>query len=76
LNHPSEKKMLKIKELEPVPLEKVDQLFRNMLSSGMRKSVSGFSRQSRSNVLESTAWHALRLNQAQGIAISSGMRKS
>jgi len=31
LQHPSEKKRLKIKELEHVPLGKVDQLFRNML---------------------------------------------
>jgi hypothetical protein len=31
LNHPSEKKMLKIKELEHVLIGKVDQLFRNML---------------------------------------------
>jgi len=31
LNPPSEKKRLKIKELEPVLVGKVDQLFRNML---------------------------------------------
>jgi len=31
LNHPSEKKMLKIKDLEHVLIGKVDQLFRNML---------------------------------------------
>jgi hypothetical protein len=42
LNHPSEKKSLKIKELEPVPIGKAGQLFRNMLSRGMSKSVSGF----------------------------------
>jgi hypothetical protein len=31
LNHPSEKKRLKIKDLEHVLIGKVDQLFRNML---------------------------------------------
>jgi hydrogenase nickel insertion protein HypA len=53
LSHPSEKKMLKIKELEHVLIGKVGQLFRNMLESGMRKLATGFSRPSRSNSLES-----------------------
>jgi hypothetical protein len=39
VNHPSEKKILKIKELEPVLSGEIGQLFRNRLEIAMRFAV-------------------------------------